>query len=154
MTPRVLLWFLKFLGLCCSTNFVGLAQSRGSLSNTVCHWKNWNGYEKSILSVWRCLGGRSKPQIRRCWDPGPRPVSRLGGCHSLITEAPAICILIYHHRLVMSAVIYRTDQQTKVSFLSFGCYHSFAALTGYPWAQCLTSRTLTKLWNSYTRDPT
>ncbi len=46
-----------------------------------------------------------------CWDPGPRPVSR----HLLITEAPVIFIL---HRLVMSAVIYRTNQQTKASFVS------------------------------------
>ncbi len=50
--------------------------------------------------------------------PAPGPSPRLGGCHLLITEAPAIFILIYHHHFVMSAVINRTDQQTKASFLS------------------------------------
>ncbi len=46
-----------------------------------------------------------------CWDPGLQPIS----WHLLITEAPVFFIL---HCLVMSAVIYCTDQQTKASFVS------------------------------------
>ncbi|PBK59607.1 hypothetical protein ARMSODRAFT_982892 [Armillaria solidipes] len=79
-----------------------------------------NGYETSNLSVRLELDGALKDGEShgsegdcKCWDPGPRPVSQLRCCHLLITKAPAIFILIYHHRLVMSPVNCRADQSIK-----------------------------------------